>query len=659
MKTSWLSPINEESDFSLQNLPFGVFSPSASSSPRCGTVLGETVIDLATLEEAGLFADILELSDNVFNRHSLNYFIEHPRPVWEAVRNRLQLLLGTDGTDRDDRLRQDINLQKSSCHNVNSVTMHMPIEIKGYTDFYSSREHATNVGMMFRGSSNPLQPNWLHLPVGYHGRSSTVFLSGHPIRRPSGQIQKDSQDPSQGSIHGACQNLDFELEVAAVVGGPPNPAGQPLSVTDARDRIFGYLLMNDWSARDIQKWEYVPLGPFTAKNFATTVSPWIVTAMALQEFSVPTSAVEQTNPEPLSYLHDPSYASYDINLSVSIKSPQQTTGYTVCRSNFRNMYWTPAQQLAHHSVSGCVMIAGDLLGSGTISGQSTDSFGSLLELSWNGTRDVQIGGETRRWLMDGDEVTLHGFCQREGQGRVGFGVCSGTIMPALSIQKESTRSPLTKERYGLFTLYGDVRTPSTWCIQIALAAKRVDYTVRSIQSIRPDRSENAILAMTPFQDCPVLEFNDTNSNMMIRIRELIPIVSFLDDIYPSRRSLIPSNPLDKAEAMYMVEIIRVGLNAIENTLPDNISSENQTLSIKEEYMKVLERQVTSRRQNHHGPFCLGSFSPTIVDSFLVMYLFKARESGLGLHSICPKLLEIESLCLQHSWFHVCTQSLPL
>ena len=313
---------------------------------------------------------------------------------------------------------------------LTDCTMHLPAAIGDYTDFYSSREHATNVGIMFRGKENALQPNWLHLPVGYHGRASSVFLSGTDIVRPSGQLQKDGTYPRQGSVYGPCKLLDFELEVAFFVGGPPHPPGQAISMTKAQKRIFGYCLMNDWSARDIQKWEYVPLGPFGSKNFATTISPWIVSPLALEPFKCLTSAKEQSDPEPLEYLRDPDYSLYDIQLTVDIHT-QRGTRATVTKSNFANLYWTPRQQLVHHSVTGCQMIPGDLLGSGTISGSTDDSLGSMLELSWKGEREITLGGdkrETRKFLQDGDTVIISGAGVKNGVGRVGFGMCTGKIL---------------------------------------------------------------------------------------------------------------------------------------------------------------------------------------------------------------------------------------
>jgi len=319
---------------------------------------------------------------------------------------------------------------------LSQVQVHLPARIGDYTDFYSSREHATNVGIMFRGKENALQPNWLHLPVGYHGRASSVVVTGTPIVRPCGQLQADRADPSKGSVFGPSKLLDIELEVACLVGGRTPPLGRPLTMAEAEEHIFGYVVMNDWSARDIQAWEYVPLGPFGAKNFATTISPWIVTADALEPFRCKTSAGVQDNPQPLPYLREENYSSYDLALSVDLHTPGsdgKTSITTISRSNFRHMYWTPRQQLVHHAVTGCGMNPGDLLGSGTISGTNPDSYGSMLELTWRGAHSIKLsdGGE-RKFLQDGDAVNLRGHCQGDGY-RIGFGDCSGQILPAGSL----------------------------------------------------------------------------------------------------------------------------------------------------------------------------------------------------------------------------------
>eukprot|EP00814_Leptocylindrus_danicus_P007188 CAMPEP_0116022932 /NCGR_PEP_ID=MMETSP0321-20121206/11275_1 /TAXON_ID=163516 /ORGANISM="Leptocylindrus danicus var. danicus, Strain B650" /LENGTH=449 /DNA_ID=CAMNT_0003494085 /DNA_START=75 /DNA_END=1424 /DNA_ORIENTATION=- len=429
LSTSWLE-ISEESDFSLQNFPFGVISSPAAGKhqPRCSSALGDYSIDLSDLANAGVFDGIEDFLDvrSVFAQKSLNEFMSKPANTWKEVRCRLQdLFQEKNAIIRDNpRLRDKVLTPLIDC------IMHLPAEIGDYTDFYSSREHATNVGIMFRGKENALQPNWLHLPVGYHGRASSVFLSGTDIVRPSGQLQKNAKDPSLGSVYGPCKLLDFELEVAFFVGGKSLPPGQAISMDEAHEHIFGYCLMNDWSARDIQKWEYVPLGPFGSKNFATTISPWIVSPLALEPFKCPTSAKEQSDPEPLEYLRDPDYSSYDILLAVDIQTKNGTRA-TVTKSNFANLYWTPRQQLVHHSITGCCMRPGDLLGSGTISGSTDESLGSMLELSWKGEREVKLGGdncETRKFLQDGDTVIISGIGSKDGVGRVGFGACVGKVL---------------------------------------------------------------------------------------------------------------------------------------------------------------------------------------------------------------------------------------
>jgi len=337
----------------------------------------------------------------------------------------------------DARLRTNLPLQKTAFHDVSSeneniqVQMNLPASIQDYTDFYSSREHATNVGTMFRDPANALNPNWTRLPVGYHGRSSSIFVSGHEVTRPCGQLQINPTDASEGSNYGPSRLLDFELEVAFFVGGKPNPHGERLTMERSSERIFGFVLMNDWSARDIQKFEYVPLGPFGSKNFATTISPWIITTMALEKYKCATS-YEIQEPIPLEYLQDKDYSSYDIELEIAIMGENMKEPVKVSKSNLRNLYWNAKQQLTHHSVTGCIMNPGDLLASGTISGSSAESLGSMLELSWKGTREVKLGSEVRKFLKDGDTVIMTGFAQKEGLGRVGFGCCSGKVSPYIS-----------------------------------------------------------------------------------------------------------------------------------------------------------------------------------------------------------------------------------
>jgi fumarylacetoacetase len=342
------------------------------------------------------------------------------KPVWTATRNFIQRILSAD----EALLRDNQALRDEAFVALSEVKNHLPANIGDYTDFYASKEHATNVGIMFRGKDNALQPNWTHLPVGYHGRASSVVVSGTDIRRPSGQRVVVKGEPP---VFGKCARLDIELEMAFLVGSG-NELGQPITIDNAEDHIFGVVVMNDWSARDIQAWEYVPLGPFLGKNFGTTVSPWIVTLDALKPFVVDQPAQD---PKPLDYLQSSTPGGYDINLAVDYKPSGSNNFTTVAKSNLKYMYWTFKQQLAHHTVNGCNMRPGDLCGSGTISGPTEDSYGSLLELTWSGQKEVELNdGVKRKFLEDGDEINLIGYCQGEGY-RVGFGDCLGKISPAL------------------------------------------------------------------------------------------------------------------------------------------------------------------------------------------------------------------------------------
>ena len=406
--------VDPDSGFGLDNLPYGVFSAGAEA-PRCGVRLGETVLDLAAVEA------LLPVAPGTFAAPALNRFMAAGRGTWDAVRARLQSLLSADG---DDALRLDDDLRGRALVPLAEVAMHLPAQIGDYTDFYSSRQHATNVGIMFRGADNALMPNWLHLPVGYHGRASSVVASGTPVRRPHGQTRPDDSAPP---VFGPTRQLDIELELGVFVG-PGNALGEPVAIGDAHDHVFGYVLVNDWSARDIQKWEYVPLGPFLAKSFCTSISPWIVPAAALDPFRI---AGEAQSPEPLPYLRQTEPRALDVALTVAIETPAiRASGRppeTVARSNARHLYWSPEQQIAHHTVAGCNLRPGDLLASGTISGDTPDSYGSLLELTWRGTRPLALlSGETRTFLEDGDRVVLSGVAERSGV-RVGFGEVEGTI----------------------------------------------------------------------------------------------------------------------------------------------------------------------------------------------------------------------------------------
>lgn len=404
-----------DSHFPIQNLPFGVFGSRADPTPRVGVAIGDQVLDLAALEKAGLL--VAAPGQPVFDRGSLNAFIALGRPAWRLVRTKVSQLLRHD----NPVLRDDAALRAKALLPMTQATLRLPLGIPGYTDFYSSKEHATNVGSMFRDPKNALLPNWLHIPIGYNGRASSVVVSGTPVLRPNGQLKlPDSDHP----IFGACCKLDFELETAFIVG-EGNALGEPIPVSEAEQHIFGLVLMNDWSARDIQQWEYVPLGPFNSKTFATSISPWLVTLEALEPFRV---QGPRQDPEPLPYLRNAGNNAFDIRLEVSLR-PAGESASTISRSNFKYLYWSMAQQLAHHTVSGCNTRVGDLMGSGTISGPAPDSCGSLLELCWNGQKPLTLANGIRRtFLEDGDEVIMTGWCQGDGY-RVGFGEVSGTVVP--------------------------------------------------------------------------------------------------------------------------------------------------------------------------------------------------------------------------------------
>ncbi|MFZ2157703.1 MAG: fumarylacetoacetase [Bradyrhizobium sp.] len=410
-------PVDPASDFPIQNLPYGVFSTKAAPAPRVGVAIGDHVLDLAVLEGEGL-VDLAPAFD-VFAQGSLNAFMALGPNVWSRTRARISELLRHD----NPQLRDNKILRSSALVPLADTRLHLPIAVAGYTDFYSSKEHATNVGVMFRGKDNALQPNWLHMPIAYNGRASTVVVSGTRVRRPRGQLKPPSAEvPS----FGPCKRLDFELEMGVVVG-QSSVMGEMLTEKQAEAMIFGFVLLNDWSARDIQQWEYVPLGPFQAKAFATSISPWIVTREALEPFRIQGPVQD---PVPLPYLRQTEPNNYDLQLDVALRAAQMNEAANICRTNFKCMYWSSVQQLVHHASSGCTMNVGDLLGSGTISGPDKHQRGSLLEISWNGTEPVELaGGVKRTFLEDGDSLSFHGWCQGDGY-RVGFGEVEGTITPA-------------------------------------------------------------------------------------------------------------------------------------------------------------------------------------------------------------------------------------
>jgi len=413
-RRSWVESANAPgADFPIQNLPFGVFS-AGDAERHVGVAIGDAILDLTVLEAADVI--VPSLGGRVFDRGALNPFMALARERWQATRAAVADLLDT----RTPTLRDDAALRERTLIAQADATMHLPVFVRGFTDFYASREHATNVGTMFRGADRALPPNWLHMPIAYNGRASTVVVSGTPVRRPLGQLKApEAATPTLGPS----RRLDMEVELGAIVG-TPSPMGRPVSTAEADAMIFGYVLLNDWSARDIQVWEYQPLGPFQSKAFATTVSPWVVTAEALAPFR--TSAPERAEPL-LPYLREDTGRHLDIAIEARLK-PDGAAATLVSRTNARYLYYSPAQQLAHHTLSGCAMETGDLIGSGTISGPGAESRGCLLEITWNGRDPVQVAGGTRTFLEDGDTVVLAGRC--DGAYRVGFGACAGKVVPA-------------------------------------------------------------------------------------------------------------------------------------------------------------------------------------------------------------------------------------
>ncbi len=414
--TSWLE-VPKNSDFPIQNIPFGVFL-TRDDVITIGTRIGDTAIDLGALHQLGYFKGI-DLTDDIFLQDSLNDFIADGRKTWRLVRNRISEIFreGSNTELKDNNKHRDQIL-----FDLDEIEMQLPVDVGDYTDFYASKEHATNVGSLFRDPENALLPNWLRIPIGYHGRSSSIIPSGTPIKRPIGQ-QKPGDDGVPG--FGPSKLVDFELEMAFITTAA-NDLGKRISVEDAEEYIFGLVMFNDWSARDIQAWEYVPLGPFLGKSFASTISPWIVTLDALEGFRV--DGPDQ-DPEPLPYLKQGPKKNFDINLQAVIQ-PEGSEENIVANSNFKYMYWSMSQQLAHHTVNGCNVRSGDMMGSGTISGPTKDSYGSMLELTWKGQNPLKLSdGTERKFINDNDTVILRGFCQND-KVRIGFGDCSGKILPA-------------------------------------------------------------------------------------------------------------------------------------------------------------------------------------------------------------------------------------
>jgi fumarylacetoacetase len=407
-RKSWVESANApDTDFPIQNLPYGVFS-EADGRKRVGVAIGDRILDLTALEEAGTLAPGGEVK--VFADGTINALMALPHGKWSETRSAIANLLDAEGGEPSAPLVAQAD-----------VTMHLPIYVRSFTDFYASREHATNVGTMFRDPDNALMPNWLHIPIGYNGRATTVVVSGTDVHRPNGQLKGPNDAEPR---FGPCQKLDIELELGAIVG-TPNPMGQPVTADEAYANIFGYVLLNDWSARDIQTWEYQPLGPFQSKAFATSISPWVVTREALEPFRK--DAPERVKPL-LPYLHETTPNNFDIEMVVEL-APEGGNPTVISKTNYKYMYYSSALQMVHHASSGCAMETGDLLGSGTISGPTQDSFGSMLELSWNGRDLLEIDGGTRTFLEDGDTINITGWC--DGDYRIGFGNCEGKILPAV------------------------------------------------------------------------------------------------------------------------------------------------------------------------------------------------------------------------------------
>ena len=420
-RKTWLE-VPKDSDFPIQNIPFGVFL-TRDDVITIGTRIGDTAIDLGALHQLGYFQGI-PLTDDLFLQDTLNDFISDGKKTWRLVRNRIADIFDAENS----KLRDNENHRTVVLFRLDEIEMQMPVQVGDYTDFYSSKEHATNVGTMFRDPDNALLPNWLHIPVGYHGRSSSIIPSGIPVHRPQGQtLPAGASEP----VFGPSKLVDFELEMAFITTDA-NHLGEPIPIEEAEEYIFGLVLFNDWSARDIQKWEYVPLGPFLAKNFASSISPWIVTLDALEPFRT-----ESPKPEKdlLPYLQFKGRKSFDINLEVSLQ-PENEEETIISRSNFKHMYWNMSQQLAHHTINGCPVLSGDMMGSGTISGPTPNSYGSMLELSWKGEKPLKLNnGSERKFIEDHDTVIMRGHC-RNNNYRIGFGEVKTKLLPVFQTKKK-------------------------------------------------------------------------------------------------------------------------------------------------------------------------------------------------------------------------------
>jgi fumarylacetoacetase len=669
--TSWI-PVSASSHFPIQNIPFGVFKRNSGGAAHIGTAIGDYAVDVYQLAENGLMEG-LGFSSAVFLEPTLNSFMELERPSWRAARARLQALLSADGTNTS--LSSNERLRASVIVPLAEIQMQMPCVVGDYTDFYSSREHATNVGIMFRGVDNALQPNWLHLPVGYHGRSSSVVVSGTDVVRPCGQVAKNKDDHKLGSDYSSCKLLDFELEMACLLGGKGNPMGEPIQMANAEDRIFGVVVMNDWSARDLQAWEYVPLGPFTAKNFATTISPWVVSLDALEPYRcAPSSGDAQVDPKPLPYIDDPDYArgQYDVTLEIGVKGADDAETSIISTSNLKHMYWNFKQQLVHHAVSGCPMRAGDLLGTGTISGPTKDkpALGSMLELSWRGAREVILekasseAGKVRKFLKDGDEVSMVGYT--EGGVRIGFGNCVGKILPAGTKRTAAKAEAADGSALPRFVLHSYWRSTCSWRVRIALALYGFQYDYRAVDLAK-------LVGNTTPMSVFDAEYSAENSMEQVplltgagvKLTQSMAIIEYLEDIAgaASGPRLFPRDPATKAVAREMAELINSGIQPMQNLSVLRQIKTAQLIGQTTETdgkgfataamlrgLSKLETLVSNAAVNGTGPFAAGTSYPTIADVCLVPQIYNAGRFGIDVSANFPALAKVNALCATHPAF---------
>jgi len=608
-RPSWIV-IPKNSDFTLQNLPYGLCQKGATFATV--TRVGDTVIDLAIIEHLLPYTGLLQES-------SLNAFCGLDPTIHEQIRSRLQELLSLDG---DDALRSNKELCQAALKHAADVALVLPIAPGDVTDFYSNQHHATTVGKLFR-PDNPLQPNWTQLPVAYHGRSSTVVLSGTPVVRPTGQVRKGTVAPTA--------KLDYELEVGTVMGSNGVP--------------FGFVLLNDWSARDIQAWEYVPLGPFTAKNFCTSISQWIVTTQALQAFGVAHATSSKHT-----YLQESVGMTYPMQLSVHLDD--QCVATTPWET-----YWSVTQQIAHHQVTGCQLQAGDLLGSGTISSES--GAGCLLEATNNGQEPLQVGGKTKTFLEDGDAVVLKGHVVRDGIDRVGFGECSGTVLPADTVPQIVEPPP---QRFTDFVLHQRWVSSASWRVRIFLAIKEVDYKIVIVEEATDEYKEK-----NPMGQVPLLQCYDNVNKTTICMAQSMAICQFLDTAFPHKPLLLPKDPVLLAQVIEMAELVNAGTQPLQNVvfLKDLEARSNGLIEFKDQARRAihkgltaLEKVVATRHKEaiDKGPFCMATFAPTLADVFMVPQLANTRRFDMPSEVDFPLLCRIDKLCRELDSFRLTEKS---